>query len=143
MTLDPQTASDPVLKELRRLRRTAWLIVILCAALFLIAVLFTPVKPRIPPHGDSWLEVQAAMDRLDYDRAFAMSKRIVARFPKDHYGYAELGHISLIVGDVKAAESYYSQAYELYPGEIYTKSLTAIRQRIQKESGSPQPAATP
>jgi tetratricopeptide (TPR) repeat protein len=135
--------TDPVIGELRKLRRMLWLILVFCAGVFLVLLLFTPVKSRIPLSGDSWLEVQAAIDRLQYDRAFAMAKRITARFPNDHYGYAELGHISLILGDVKAAESYYTRAYQIYPGENYTKIVTALRNRLPKESPSPQAAATP
>jgi Flp pilus assembly protein TadD len=85
--------------------------------------------------------VQAAIDRLEYDKALNIAQQIVAKYPKDHYGYEQLGHIVLATGDVKRAESYYMQAYELYPGEATAKTLDALRKRLQNES-SKEPSVT-
>lgn len=136
-----------ILAEIRSLRRIGRIILAVCILLLATAIFYIAARSGSPPvsrpatqqtQSDSWQKVQTAVDRFEYDKATEMLQRIVAKYPKDYYGYAYLGNIALASGKRQDAEHYYARAYELLPTEENEKKLTAVR-RLMMESGDPQP----
>ena len=138
--------NDHVLAELRKLVRSNYFAGTASVVLLIILIWFFPLRwrsssqqPSTP--ADSWSAVRSLEDRTEYDKAFAMSQRLVAKYPADPFGYSHLGNISLATGHAKEAEGYYARAYSLLPSDDYEKILRALRKRLQTETA--QPSATP
>jgi tetratricopeptide (TPR) repeat protein len=119
--------NQEILKELQRARRSIQILLGVIAVVLLVAGIFHQ-KPSEP--GNSWKNVQTAMQQLDYSNALSLAQANVAIQPNDYYGHSYLGIIYLAMGDVTNSETEYLRAYELFPSEDNKKSLTAIRRRI-------------
>jgi cytochrome c-type biogenesis protein CcmH/NrfG len=139
--------NEDVLAELRKLVRSNYFAGTASVVLLIILIWVFPLKSRSssPQQStqptDSWSAVRTLEDRIEFDKAFAMSQRLVAKYPNDPFGYSHLGNISLATGHVKEAESFYARAYSLLPSDDYEKILRALRKRLQTETA--QPSVTP
>jgi cytochrome c-type biogenesis protein CcmH/NrfG len=132
----------------RRMRRSSDTALILCVVLVVGFAVYLPLRYRSihaarrsevtkpAAIADNYESVRAAMDRLDYDKATEILKRLTQRYPSDYYGFAYLGNIALATGHLKDAEAHYSHAYELLPSESYEKLLSAVRKRIEAEKAA-------
>jgi tetratricopeptide (TPR) repeat protein len=144
--MNDTASTEEVLQELRKLVRSNYVAAFVSSLLLICVIWFFPTRRTVTQQpqqsqGDSWSAVRVLEDRTDFDKAFAMSQRLVAKYPSDPFGYSHLGNISLATGQLKEAENYYSRAYALFPSDDYEKALRAVRKRLQSET--PQPSATP
>ena len=137
--------NEQTLKEIRRLRRgceLAYIFMLLIFAVF-CAALYGGVKKRQAQQAqqtDSWNVVRTAMDSFEYDKAYGVAQRIVAKYPSNHYGHAYLGSIAVAAARFQDAERHYIRACELLPTEDNEKMLEAIRKRLARTATSQQAA---
>jgi len=135
-----------ILTELRLLRRSSNLAMIVCAALVVGVAVYLPLRhrslstSRAPAQAqtDSWEAVRTAIDHVDYDRASSIAERILKRYPNDYYGHAFLGSVALATDRIEDAERHFSRTYDLLPSDENEKMLRAVRKRIEME----KPVAT-
>jgi cytochrome c-type biogenesis protein CcmH/NrfG len=126
-----------ILTELRLLRRTSNIALVVCVALVVGVAIYLPVRYSsgrpAQTQSDSWEAVRTAIDHIEYDKASAIAERILKRYPNDYYGYASLGGIALAADRIDEAERHFARAYELLPSEENEKMLRAVRKRIETE----------
>ena len=145
--------NQEILNELRktnRMNRAGVGISIL--ALLILGVYFVALRPallkkRQPASAAQsaetrpWDEVRDAVDTFDYPKAVKLLEGTIARQPSYYYGYAYLGNVYLMMGNVTNAEAQYAKAFELLPDPENEKMLTAIRRRLAKENSTPSAAS--
>jgi cytochrome c-type biogenesis protein CcmH/NrfG len=126
--------NQEILEELRKIRtggrRLYYLI-----AVFVIICAIPVFRQGASQSSDSWQQVRTAMDRQDFHKALSMAHALVASQPDYSYGHSYLGYIYLSMGDINNAETQYSRAYELFPGEDNQKDLAAVQKRLGTGGG--------
>ena len=137
--------NEQVLREIRRLRRgceVAYVILFIILGVLGFAI-YAGAKAKVKRETqiESWRTVGNAIDRFDFDKAYATAQRIVAKYPSNYFGHTYLGSISLATGRFQDAEGHYSRAYELLPSEENEKILHAVRKRLNR-TGSQHQTAT-
>lgn len=149
--------NQEILQELRRSRRSSqgsfYLGVL---AVGVLAAYFAFVRPhssrsqpareveaaqRTPPvpaeSGDTWTDIQAALERGDNQKALTLARSLVARQPGYHFSHATLGSVYVALNDFTNAETAFARAVELYPIEEHEKALAAIRKRLARDRNAP------
>jgi cytochrome c-type biogenesis protein CcmH/NrfG len=138
--------NEQVLKELRRLRRgceiTYVILFLILAGVGFAIYAGAKAKAQREKRTESWGTVRAAMDRFDYDKAYEIAQRIVAKYPSNYFGHTYLGSISIATGHFQNAERHYGRAYELLPSEENEKILQAVRKRLGRTATQTQTAAS-
>ena len=79
---------------------------------------------RMPIEPD---EARALVDKGDLAQGKAMVVRLIAKNPRNYYGYRLLGFVEQELGNMKESETSFARACELFPTEENEKNLTAIR----------------
>jgi tetratricopeptide (TPR) repeat protein len=139
MQTKSENISDQILSELRGLRYTNQLVLLVNVIVLIIAVY---LAFEIPSHTNPWSPVYQAVRRYDYERALKLATKIVREHPDDYYGHEYLGYIYSYMGNLDQAEIEYSRAYELALPQSLQEKLRIVRER--RERGSPiHPSATP
>ena len=87
---------------------------------------------------DAWREARVLVDKGEIDKGRAMISRMIARNPRNYYGYRLMGFVEQERGDLKAAETNFARACELFPTEENEKNLAAIR-KVQAQAGAVHP----
>ena len=138
---EPETANpqEQLLSEIRALAGTvrnsaAVLLIGFFVMGFFVASKIAPVHRR---SGATWNDVTAACANFDYEKAAALTLRLIDRNPRDYYGYTHLAYIRLCQDDPANAAAAAARAYELFPSEENRDKLAAIRKLLEEKPPAP------
>ena len=81
---------------------------------------------------DSWRAARGLVDQGELTRGTEMIGKLMARNPRNYYGYRLMGLVEQQRGDLKASEANFARACELFPTEENEKNLAAIRKAREK-----------
>ena len=84
--------------------------------------------------GDSWRSARVLVDKGDLTRGREMIGRLIAKNPRNYYGYRLLGFVEQESGNLKESEASFVRACELFPTDENEKNLAAIRKVREKDA---------
>lgn len=87
--------------------------------------------------ADSWRAARTLVDAGDLAHGKEMICRLIARNPRNYYGYRLMGFVEQELGDLKESEKNFTRACDLFPTEENEKNLAAIRRVSEKVGISP------
>ena len=76
---------------------------------------------------DSWRDARALVDKGDLQKGKEMIARLIAKNPRNYYGYRLMGFVEQEIGNLNEAEANFAKARDLFPTEENEKNLAAIR----------------
>ena len=77
--------------------------------------------------ADSWRDARRLVDKGELPKAREMISRLIAKNPRNFFGYRMLGFVEQEAGNVKESEANFARAWALFPSEENEKNLAAIR----------------
>jgi len=83
---------------------------------------------------DSWRDARRLVEKGDLPKAREMIGRLIAKTPRNFYGYRMMGFVEAGLGNSKTAETNFVRACELFPSEENEKNLEAIRKVAERDA---------